>query len=84
MGKRTSDFLALAAILSGALMLDYLADRFGNLACTDAAQLIEWAVEAGFAANRIRPMEFGGDMGTKAVTTELIALIDEATPVAVA
>jgi 3-isopropylmalate dehydrogenase len=74
----------LAAILSGALMLDYLADRLGNRACADAAQLIEWAVEAGFAANRIRPMEFGGDMGTKAVTAELIALIDEAAPAAVA
>jgi len=37
------------------------------------------AVSAGFAANRIRPMEFGGDMGTRAVTAEVIALIDAAT-----
>jgi 3-isopropylmalate dehydrogenase len=68
----------LAAILSGALMLDYLADRSGDQSCADAGRLIEVAVEAGFAANRIRPMEFGGDMGTRAVTREVRTLIDEA------
>lgn len=45
----------LAAILSGALMLDYLADKSGNDALTNAAKLIEDAVYAGFAANEIRP-----------------------------
>ena len=39
----------------------------------NAAHIIERAVEAGFAANRIRPMEFGGDMGTRAVTNEVVA-----------
>jgi 3-isopropylmalate dehydrogenase len=67
----------LAAILSGALMLDYLADRADRPALADAAQAIEQAVEAGFAARRLRPMEFGGDQGTKAVTAELVALIGE-------
>lgn len=67
----------LAAILSGALMLDYLADRSGNAACADAARLIEAAVEAGFAANRLRPIEFGGDMGTRAVTREVVDLVKE-------
>ena len=67
----------LAAILSGALMLDYLADRADRPALADAAQTIEQAVEAGFAARRLRPMEFGGDQGTKAVTAELVALIGE-------
>lgn len=66
----------LAAILSGALMLDYLADRTGSQALRDGAGLLEAAVEAGFAANRLRPMEFGGDMGTKAVTAEMIALVE--------
>ena len=65
----------LAAILSAALMLDYLADRSDAEAPRDAAGLIESAVDAGFAANRLRPMEFGGDQGTRAVTTELIDLI---------
>ncbi|MFY0615571.1 MAG: isocitrate/isopropylmalate dehydrogenase family protein [Hyphomicrobiaceae bacterium] len=62
----------LAAILSGALMLDYLGDKSDQRQLGDAAHLIEQAVEAGFAANRIRPMEFGGDMGTEAVTREVI------------
>ena len=65
----------LAAILSGSLMLDYLAEKSGSQALTDAAQLIDEAVYAGFEANAIRPMEFGGDMGTKAVTKEVIAYL---------
>ena len=67
----------LAAILSGALMLDYLADRSGNQAPARAAELIDQSVERGFAANRIRPIEFGGNQGTKAVATELLRLIEE-------
>jgi 3-isopropylmalate dehydrogenase len=70
----------VAAILSAALMLDYLADRSGMVAPADAARLIEDAVAAGFAANRLRPVEFGGDQGTAAVTAELVALVGE-TPV---
>ena len=65
----------LAAILSGALMLDYLADKCGCAAMTEAAALINNAVERGFGANRIRPQEFGGDMGTRAVTDEVVAQI---------
>ena len=63
----------LAAILSGALMLDYLAEKSGEPRYAEAAALIEAAVEAGFSANVIRPMEFGGDMGTRAVTGEVLA-----------
>jgi 3-isopropylmalate dehydrogenase len=62
----------LAAILSGALMLDYLADKSGNESLANAATMIEDAVYQGFEANEIRPMEFGGDMGTKAVTQAVI------------
>ncbi len=69
----------LAAILSGAMMLDYLAEKADNQPLADAAQLIESAVHDGFSANRLRPMEFGGDMGTKAVTGELIGLIQSVT-----
>lgn len=65
----------LAAILSGALMLDYLAERSGTRHAADAAQAIDDAVAAGFTANRLRPMEFGGDMGTAAVTNEVIAIL---------
>ena len=67
----------LAAILSGALMLDYLADKTGNESFATAAELVDDAVERGFVENRLRPMEFDGDMGTKAVTSEILALINE-------
>lgn len=65
----------LAAILSGALMLDYLADKCDLPAYSQAASLIEAAVQAGFEAKALRPMEFGGDMGTKAVTAEILSRI---------
>ncbi len=68
----------LAAILSGALMLDYLAEKTGQSDLEAAAQSIENAVENGFAASRIRPMEFGGDMGTKAVTNTVLEIIRDA------
>ena len=65
----------LAAILSGAMMLDYLAEQSGDEAYGDAAAAIEDAVQKGFEANMIRPMEFGGDMGTRAVTQEVLSRV---------
>jgi 3-isopropylmalate dehydrogenase len=65
----------LAAILSGALMLEYLAEKADQPALIDAATLIDTAVYRGFEQNRIRPLEFDGDMGTRAVTTEILALL---------
>ncbi|MBE9640723.1 isocitrate/isopropylmalate dehydrogenase family protein [Salipiger mangrovisoli] len=62
----------LAAILSGALMLDYLADKTGQPAYAEAAAAIEAAVDRGLERNEIRPMEFGGDMGTVAVTKAVL------------
>jgi 3-isopropylmalate dehydrogenase len=58
-------------------MLDYLADTSGRQAHADAAQLIEASVQSGFEANRLRPMEFGGNQGTVALTRELTALVEE-------
>jgi 3-isopropylmalate dehydrogenase len=69
----------LAAVLSAALMLDYLAERAGLDAPARAAALIEAAVARGFAENRLRPMEFGGDQGTRALTADLIGLVREET-----
>lgn len=67
----------LAAVLSGALMLDYLADKTGTEAFAEAALLIEQAVMMGFEAQRLRPMEFGGDMGTKDVARELVRIVSD-------
>ncbi|MDC0993107.1 isocitrate/isopropylmalate family dehydrogenase [Alphaproteobacteria bacterium] len=66
----------LAAILSAKLMLDYLAEKLGQPAYEDAAMILDTAIETGFALNRFRPIEFGGNMGTKAVTLALSSLID--------
>lgn len=67
----------LAAILSGALMLDYLGDKSGDARVELAGQMIDQAVERGFNENRLRPMEFGGDMGTRAMTRELLTLLSD-------
>ncbi len=66
----------LAAILSGALMLDYLAEKTGNDRFGAAAAAIDGAVESGFRTNALRPVEFGGDMGTKAVTATVLRGLD--------
>ncbi len=63
----------LAAILSGGLMLDYLAEKSGDQRYSNAAEMLNDAVEAGFSENALRPMEFGGDMGTRAVTAEVLS-----------
>ena len=72
----------LAAILSVALMADYLGDKYQDEAWGKAGLLIEQAVETGFAQNRLRPIEFASsglvaDMGTKAITEEMRHLLDE-------
>ena len=66
----------LAAILSGGLMLDYLAEKLDVPQMAEAAAMIDAAIDDGFRDNRLRPMEFGGDMGTSAVTREVIALLE--------
>ena len=62
----------LAAILSGGLMLDWLGYKSDNEKLTTATRLIDKAIENGFAAGELRPMEFGGDMGLKEITKAVI------------
>ena len=62
----------LATILSGALLLEYLAERLGDNRYADAAMVIEAAVEQGFTDGELRPMEFGGTMGTDAMTRAVL------------
>ena len=65
----------LAAVLSVALMLEYLAERGEDGAAAAAGRLVERAVETGFATGRLRPMELGGDMGTRAMTAALVDIV---------
>jgi len=65
----------LAAILSGAMMLDWLGHGSGNQQMLAAAEMIEDAVTTGFATRALRPMEFGGDMGLKQMTEALLEIV---------
>lgn len=61
-----------AMILSAAMMLDWLSSVQQDSALADGARAIESAVEAAFAKDQIRPMEFGGHSGTKEVTNAVL------------
>jgi 3-isopropylmalate dehydrogenase len=56
-----------AAILSAAMMLDWLAQRSGVEALSEASARIERAVDAVFASGSLKPWEFGGRDGTRAI-----------------
>ncbi|HEX6141135.1 MAG TPA: isocitrate/isopropylmalate dehydrogenase family protein [Geminicoccaceae bacterium] len=60
-----------AMILSAALMLDWLGHRHDLPALVEAATTLEAAVEDGFRERTIRPIEHGGDQGTKAYALAL-------------
>jgi 3-isopropylmalate dehydrogenase len=64
-----------AMILSAALMLDWLADRHGHPQAAEAAQRIERAVDAAYAAG-IKPFEFGGKDGTAAIGGAVMRALD--------
>jgi len=61
-----------ATFLSGALMLDWLAERHGEPKAEAAARLIEGAVDRAYAGGNLKPCEFGGPDGTAAVTRRVL------------
>lgn len=67
----------IATLLSAAMMLDWLGERHGVPRLNEAAGVLEGAIERGFAEDRLRPMEFGRDQGSREVTRELMAIIAE-------
>ena len=67
----------LATILSASLMLEYLSDKIKCKSTLLGSRLIETAIEIGFERNELRPIEFGGDMGTKAITETLSGLLKD-------
>jgi 3-isopropylmalate dehydrogenase len=64
-----------ATVLSAAMMLDWLGERHGIPKMCEASTLLEAAVEEGFAAKALRPMEFGGDQGSAAYATALLGIV---------
>jgi len=69
-----------AMFLSAAMMLDWLGDRHGVDAMTEAGLVLEAAVREGFASGRVQPMEFGGPHGMCAVTRAIVDIIEHAPP----
>jgi 3-isopropylmalate dehydrogenase len=67
-----------AMFLSGAMMLDWLADRHDQPELEQRARLIESALETVLGDGAVRPMEYGGSAGTKAMTEAVIAALPQA------
>ena len=62
-----------ACILSAAMMLDWLAERSGNAALSQAARRIEKAVDVIFESKHVKPYEFGGNAGTRAIRDAVLS-----------
>jgi 3-isopropylmalate dehydrogenase len=62
-----------AMILSTAMMLDWLSDKYDLPAAGEAAVRIEDAVDKAYAS--IKPMEFGGKDGTAAISKAVLAAL---------
>ena len=60
-----------ACILSGAMMLDWLAERSGNAKLGQAARRIEHAVDETFKT--VKPFELGGSAGTRAIRDAVLS-----------
>jgi 3-isopropylmalate dehydrogenase len=69
----------LATILSSALMLNYLGEKNNCPLASKGAELIETAIDIGFERNQLRPMEFGGDMGTQEISNAILLLLKDDT-----
>jgi 3-isopropylmalate dehydrogenase len=66
-----------AAFLSGAMMLEWLADRHRTPACTEAAALLRKAVDRAFEKGALITSEFGGKASTGDVTRAVREAIDQ-------
>jgi len=54
--------------LSGAMMLDWLGERFNDSSMKPAGSLLHKAVDSAFAAGTLVTTELGGNAGVDAVT----------------
>ncbi len=69
-----------AMFLSGAMMLEWLADRHAIAACGDAAGLIRAAVDRAFADGGFVPRELGGSAGTRDIAGSVAAALETVEP----
>ena len=66
-----------AMLLSAALMLEWIARRRQIDALQQAARMLEAVIHKGYADGTIRPAEYGGPDGTRAVGRKVIELIED-------
>lgn len=66
-----------AAILSSAMMLEWLGETRGVPQASQAGALIHDAVWRGFERQRIRPVEFGGDGTTQSMRDGVLESLEE-------
>jgi 3-isopropylmalate dehydrogenase len=64
-----------AMILSAAMMLDWLSDKYDHAPAAEAALRIERAVDRAYAGG-IKPMEYGGGDGTQAIASAVLKALD--------
>jgi 3-isopropylmalate dehydrogenase len=64
-----------AMFLSAAMMLDWLAGRHNEPTLENSARVIEKAIELALTSGHTVPMEYGGNTGTAALTSAVIAAI---------
>lgn len=64
-----------AAILSGAMMLDWLAERHGDDKLAEAARLVHAGVDAAFGSGRLLTCELGGTAGVREVTDAVVEAV---------
>lgn len=62
----------IAAILSGAMMLEWLGQTHNDEDCLEAAEMVNKAVTRSINSKNIIPFEFGGRDGTAAITKAVI------------
>jgi 3-isopropylmalate dehydrogenase len=67
----------LAAVLSAAMMMDWLGERNADQHALEASVLIQAAVAELLTATEIRTPDLGGTASTSAVGDRLVAIIDE-------
>ncbi len=63
----------VAMILSGAMLLTWLANEKGASDLAPAGRMISEAVEAAFAGRELLPCEFGGEHGTRHIADAILA-----------
>jgi 3-isopropylmalate dehydrogenase len=65
----------LAAILSAAMLLEWLGDRHADPAATEGGRRIRTAVERGLAAGRLLGPDLGGTMSTEEIGERVVQAI---------